>query len=199
MEDLLKSIRNCRACEAYLPLGPKPIVQGGPEARIVIIGQAPGTKAHASGIPWNDASGERLREWLGLSQDEFYDPKTIAILPMGFCYPGRAKSGDVPPRKECFPLWHELFLSSLPHRELTLLIGKHAQNAYLGARQKQNATETIRAWREYLPEYIPLPHPSPRNNIWLKKNEWFTQEVIPAVRERVLYVLNNKKGHGECS
>lgn len=179
LSSLLREIHACRACADRLPLEPKPILQAARSARLLVIGQAPGIKAHDSGIPWNDASGRRLREWLGLSDDVFYDAKRVAIVPMGFCYPGKAKSGDLPPRKECFPLWHGKLLARLPEVRLTVLVGGYAQSAYLGTRE---LTGTVRAWREHLPKYLPLPHPSPRNNIWLRKNPWFEAEVLPELR-----------------
>jgi len=180
--NLLERIKSCRVCEDHLPLGPRPIVQGLPSARLLIVGQAPGLKVHQTGIPWNDASGDRLRQWLGVSREIFYDPKLVALLPIGFCYPGRAKSGDVPPRKECYDLWHESFISYLKKTQLTLLVGNYAQAKYLKGDVKANGTETIRYWQEYFPKYIPLPHPSPRNNIWLSKNPWFIKTVIPELQ-----------------
>ena len=189
MAKLLDKIKMCRACEDHLPLGPRPIVQGHSSARLLIIGQAPGLKVHETGIPWNDLSGDRLREWLGLSRETFYDPKTVALLPMGFCYPGRAKSGDAPPRKECYELWHKSFRSYLKNVRLTLLVGNYAQDKYLKADAKASATETIRCWREYLPKFVSLPHPSGRNNIWLHKNSWFSEIVVPEVREMTMALL----------
>lgn len=184
-KDLLEQIKACRVCERELPLGPRPVVQGHPASRLLIIGQAPGLKVHQTGIPWNDFSGERLREWLGLSKEQFYDPKIVALMPMGFCYPGRAKSGDAPPRKECYPLWHQKFLNYLKDLRLILLVGNHAQIKYLQKAAKASGTETIRCWREYLPQYIPLPHPSGRNNIWLRKNPWFLETAVPQIRNIV--------------
>lgn len=154
-----------------------------PSAKILIIGQAPGIKAHETGVPWNDQSGDRLRSWLGVSREEFYDERKIAIMPMGFCYPGKGKSGDLPPRPECAPLWHDKILSYLPHIQLTLLIGQYAQEKYLRDSRKETLTETVRAWKEYRKNgFLPLVHPSPRNQIWLKKNPWFEQQVIPHIR-----------------
>lgn len=175
---LLKDIRACEACKAHLPMGPRPVVQAHPSAKLVIVGQAPGLKVHQSGVPWDDASGDRLRSWLAIPKDVFYDPKKVAIIPIGFCYPGKGKSGDLPPRKECQPLWHQQLFDLLPHRRLTLLIGNYAQAVYLKKRRKSSLTETVRAWREYLPEYLPLPHSSPLNNIWLHKHPWFQAEVL---------------------
>ncbi len=191
MLNLLKEIRACRVCETKLPLGPRPIVQGDSSARLLIVGQAPGLIVHQTGIPWHDASGARLREWLGLKTEDLYDPKLIAIIPIGFCYPGRAKSGDAPPRKECYELWHKPISSYLKNIRLTLLVGNFAQTKYLKteAKANANATETIRHWRNFLPNYVPLPHPSPRNNIWLHKNPWFEKEVVPDVRKIVKTIV----------
>jgi uracil-DNA glycosylase len=152
---------------------------------LLIIGQAPGIKVHESSIPWNDASGERLREWLGIGSDTFYDEQKVAIVPMGFCYPGKGKSGDLPPRKECAELWHKKVLQSLPNIQMTLLIGQYAQNYYLKERTTNTLTETVKNWQAWAPEFLPLPHPSPRNNIWLKKNPWFETEVIPYIRKHI--------------
>ncbi len=190
MEQLLEKIRACHAC-SDLPRGPKPIVQGASGSRIVIISQAPGWKAHESAVPFDDASGERLRDWLGLSPEQFYNPDLLAIMPMGFCYPGKAKSGDLPPRKICSQLWHGSFLSKLQNRRLTLLIGNYAQNAYLDSRKK-TGTEKIKSWEDYGPDYIPLPHPSPLNNIWLAKNPWFESEVIPEIKKRVKAAIEDR-------
>lgn len=187
--DILETVRNCRAC-IDLPLGPRPVVQGDVHSKILIVGQAPGLKVHQSGVPWDDASGERLRDWIGLSPKDFYDPKLVAILPIGFCYPGRAKSGDAPPRKECFDLWHHKLLEELKEVKLTLLIGTHAQTKYLKDSCYSTGTETIKNWRSYLPKYIPMPHPSPRNNIWLSKNNWFINTEMPEIRETILKVFD---------
>ncbi|MFA0147957.1 uracil-DNA glycosylase family protein [Vibrio lentus] len=182
---LLKEIRQCTACEPHLSHGANPVIQAHPNARLLIIGQAPGIKVHQSSIPWNDASGERLREWLGMDSDTFYDQQKVAIVPMGFCYPGKGKSGDLPPRKECAALWHQKVLQSLPNIQMTLLIGQYAQNYYLKDKATNTLTETVRNWQAWAPEFLPLPHPSPRNNIWLKKNPWFESEVIPYIRKHV--------------
>ncbi len=187
--DLLRDIRACRICEAHLPLGPRPVLRAGADARLLIVGQAPGAKVHASGVPWDDASGRRLREWLGIDADTFHDESRVAIVPMGFCYPGKAGSGDAPPRPECRATWHPRLLPLLPKVELTLLIGQYAQAYFLGARRKGNLTNTMRAWREYLPTHLPLPHPSPRNVAWFKANPWFEDEVLPTLRERVNLLL----------
>ncbi len=181
LSQLLKEVRACRACEGRIPT-PRPVLRAHADARVLIVGQAPGRKVHASGIPWDDASGDRLREWLSVGRNAFYDERRFAILPMGFCYPGKDKSGDLPPRRECAQLWLERLLASLPNIQLTLLIGRYAQRYYLGDKRKQTLTETVRAWREYWPRYLPLPHPSPRNTGWFQYNPWLEQEVIPALR-----------------
>ncbi len=179
---LLSSVRSCTICADDLPEGPRPIVQVGSNARINVIGQAPGRRVHESGIAWHDPSGDRLRSWLGLSIDQFYDSDTLAILPMGFCFPGTSTSGDKPPRPECAPTWHPKLLDQLPARRLDIIIGTYAQRRYIVDRPK-TLTETVAKWRDYLPSQVVLPHPSPRNNWWLKKNPWFEKETIPAVRE----------------
>jgi uracil-DNA glycosylase len=184
---LLDEIAACTACAAHLPLGPRPVVRASdPHAKILIIGQAPGTKVHASGIPWDDASGKRLRDWLGVTPEQFYDERRFAIMPMGFCYPGRGKGGDNPPRPECAPLWHDRVRATLPNIKLTLLIGTYAQAHYLGNRRKATLGETVRSWRDYIDDgYLPLVHPSPRNQIWLKRNPWFEAEIVPYLRAHV--------------
>ncbi len=187
---LLASVRECRLCEKSLPLGPRPVLQVDPRAKILIAGQAPGRRVHESGIPFDDASGVRLREWLGVSSETFYDPGKFAILPMGFCYPGSGKSGDLPPRPECAEAWRERLLSSLRQVELTLVIGQYAQRWHLPQVQK-NLTETVRAWRDYGPRTIPLPHPSPRNNIWLKRHPWFSESLLPILKTRTQEALNS--------
>lgn len=185
IEPLLAEARGCRVCAEHLPLGTRPLLAADAGSRIVVIGQAPGKRAHESGAPWNDPSGERLRDWMGVTPEQFYDPRLVALLPMGFCYPGTGQSGDLPPRPECAPLWHERMLEQMPELQLTLLIGQYAQAARLGDRVKKNLTATVQAWREYAPSVIPLPHPSPRNNRWLKQNPWFGEEVLPALRQHV--------------
>jgi uracil-DNA glycosylase len=187
---LQKEVRACTLCAAYLPLGPRPILQIHGDAQILIAGQAPGRKVHASGIPFQDASGDRLRQWMGVDAATFYDPKKIAILPMGFCYPGAGKSGDLPPRPECAPAWRMKLMALLCEVKLTLVIGRYAQAWHLGEHQRPTLTDTVQAWREYWPSNLPLPHPSPRNNIWLKRNPWFEREVLPALRRRVRQLTN---------
>jgi uracil-DNA glycosylase len=187
---LLESVRQCRICEQHLPLGPRPVLQFDARAKILIAGQAPGRRVHESGVPFDDPSGDRLREWLGVSRDEFYDPEKIAILPMGFCYPGTGKSGDLPPRPECAEAWREQLLRGLEEIKLTLVIGQYAQLWHLPDTRK-NLTETVRAWQDYAPHIIPLPHPSPRNNIWLKKNPWFAESLLPALRKATKEALRS--------
>ncbi|MBZ0326348.1 MAG: uracil-DNA glycosylase family protein [Altibacter sp.] len=189
MKTLLKNIRACEICKAYLPLGPRPIVAAHPEAKLVIIGQAPGIKVHKTGIPWDDPSGNQLRKWLGVSNDDFYNPAKIALVPMGFCYPGKGKSGDLPPRPECAPQWHHALLSKMPNLQLTLLIGMYAQQYYLKQHAKNTLTETVKHYKDYLPDYLPLPHPSPRNRFWLSKNPWFEEEVVSALQKRIQFIL----------
>jgi len=187
---LVASARACRVCAAHLPLGPRPVLRAAVGARLLIVGQAPGTKVHETGIPWNDPSGERLRDWLAVDRETFYDETRIAIVPMGFCYPGRdARGGDKPPRPECAPLWHPPLRSALPKVALTLLVGQYAQAYYLGSRRKKSLTQTVRAWHETLPEFLPLPHPSWRNTAWLKRNPWFSEELLPELRARVHALL----------
>ena len=188
---LIESVRKCRLCEKSLPMGPRPVLQVDPQARILIAGQAPGRRVHESGIPFDDPSGDRLREWLGVSKATFYDSAQIAILPMGFCYPGTGTSGDLPPRPECEPAWRSRLIQELGAVRLTVVIGMYAQKWHLPDTRK-NLTETVRAWRDYAPTVIPLPHPSPRNNIWLKKNPWFSEELLPVLHERVRQVLEQE-------
>jgi uracil-DNA glycosylase len=189
LEKLLTEIRACTICKDFLPNPPKPIVRAGKDAKIMIIGQAPGQKVQKSGIPWDDASGQQLRQWLNVNAEQFYDPGLFAIMPMGMCFPGTGKSGDLPPRKECAVAWHNKLFEKMPHIKLTLLIGKYAQAYYLGNGLKENLTETVRHYKEYLPGYLPLPHPSPRNNIWIRKNQWFTDEILPMLKMRVNEIL----------
>ncbi len=191
-QKLIQDVRLCRHCEAHLPLGPKPIVHLGPKARILIIGQAPGRRVHQTGVPWNDPSGDKLREWMGIDRNVFYDASKIAIMPMGFCYPGTGPSGDLPPREECAPLWHEKILSFLNQIKMTLLIGQYSQKYYLFRNGKASAlTETVKNWKKFRPQYLPLPHPSPRNRFWLKKNPWFEKEVVPFLRRQVSQILKS--------
>ncbi|HEX7910739.1 MAG TPA: uracil-DNA glycosylase family protein [Paraburkholderia sp.] len=185
LDALLAEIRACRACEAVLPLGPRPVVRAHRDARILIVGQAPGARVHASGIPWDDASGKRLREWLGVDTDTFYDATRFAIVPMGFCYPGRGASGDNPPRPECARLWLDRLLAELPAIRLTLLIGQYAQRHFLANTRKATLTDTVLAWRDFGPAVLPLPHPSPRNQAWFKHHPWFESDVLPELRRRV--------------
>jgi uracil-DNA glycosylase len=186
LEAHFRDIRACTHCAQHLPMGARPVVRGAVSSRICIIGQAPGIRVHESGIPWNDPSGKRLRGWLELDDDTFYDETKIAIMPIGFCYPGTMENGgDYPPRKECAPMWHPPLLDALPNVELTLLIGSYAQAYYLGKTRKKTITETVRAWRDYLPEILPTPHPSWRTTGWQKKNPWFDDEVLPELRHRV--------------
>ena len=186
LQKIIAEARACRVCEAHLPLGPRPVLRAAPQARLMIIGQAPGTRVHESGVPWDDRSGERLRDWLRIPNEVFYDEAKVAIVPMGFCYPGvDAKGGDKPPRPECAPLWHPPLRSALEKVDLTLLVGMYAQAHYLGKRRQKTLTETVRHWRDYLPDFLPLPHPSWRNTAWLKKNPWFEEDLLPALRRRV--------------
>jgi uracil-DNA glycosylase len=187
---LLGDIRRCRHCAADLPLGPRPVLNAATSARILVIGQAPGTRVHETGVPWNDRSGDRLRDWMAVDRETFYDPRRIAIVPMGFCYPGRdPRGGDNPPRPECAPLWHEPVLKLLPNIELTLLIGGYAQRRYLGTRAAKTLTETVGAWRDHLPAYFATPHPSWRNTGWLKRHPWFEADALPVLRQRVEALL----------
>ena len=185
LEALLAAVRGCRVCEAHLPLGPHPILQAGETARILVVGQAPGIRVHKTGVPWDDPSGDRLRAWMGVEKGAFYDGSQIAIIPMGYCYPGRGRGGDMPPRRECATLWLDQLLARLRHVELTLLVGQHAQRHFLGSRRKKSLAATVRAWREYAPEFIPLPHPSPRNQPWFKLHPWFEGELVPMLRTRI--------------
>jgi len=188
---LKESIRQCRLCAGDLQHSPNPIFQLHPEASILIAGQAPGRKAHDSSIPFDDPSGDRLREWMGISRETFYDATKIAILPMSFCYPGSKKSGDLAPRPECAPAWRQQILNELPKLKLTLVIGIYAIKWHLEATAKNNLTETVKSWESYTPEIFPLPHPSPRNNIWLHKNAWYEKNVIPALRSAIANCLND--------
>ena len=186
---LLKRVRACTVCAEHLPFPPRPILSAGKSAKLMIVGQAPGRRVQETGIPWNDPSGDRLREWLDVPRETFYDEKRIAIIPIGFCYPGSRKGGDLPPRPECAPLWQPRLRAALPEVSLTLLIGRYSQAYYLGERAQATLTETVRHYRDYLPEFLPLPHPSPRNQIWVRRNPWFEKEVLPLLRKRVAALL----------
>ncbi len=188
-ESLIGEVRACTICAPALPHGTRPVVQLHPKARILIAGQAPGRKVHESGTPFDDASGDRLRDWMGVTRDQFYDPKLVAILPMGFCYPGTGKSGDLPPRPECAPAWREPLLRRLRKLEVTLVIGQYAQTYHFDE-PKTSLTQNVQNWRQYWPDEIPLPHPSPRNNIWLRKNPWFEADLLPKLRKRVRDALS---------
>lgn len=192
LESLLAEVRACRICEDVLPLRPRPVLRAAASARILVVGQAPGTRVHETGIPWNDPSGDRLRAWMDVDRETFYDERRIAIIPMGYCYPGRNPSGgDRPPRPECAQHWLARLLAQLPHIQLTILAGQYAQRHYLAGRAKKTLTETVRAWREYFPEYLPTPHPSPRNTYWLQQNPWFEEKVVPALRKRIKDLLQS--------
>lgn len=186
-EELLNEVRACARC-TDLPMGPRPVLQLHPSARVLIAGQAPGRKVHESGVPFDDASGHRLREWLGVSREVFYDAQKVAILPMGFCYPGTGKSGDLPPRPECALAWRDLLLARLNSVKVTIVLGQYAQRYHFGS-SAGSLTELVKSWRRYWPDKVPLPHPSPRNNRWLKNNPWFAEELIPALQQKVTEVL----------
>jgi uracil-DNA glycosylase len=191
LDTLLDQIRGCNLCAPHLDHAPRPVLRASHSARILVIGQAPGTRVHASGIPWNDASGNRLRQWMGVDAETFYDQAAIAIVPMGFCYPGRGRSGDLPPRPECAPAWHAQILALMPAIETTLLIGQYSQHYY----QRGNyatLTERVKDWRRFAPRQFVLPHPSPRNQLWLRKNPWFEDEVVPALQKAIHPVLKRR-------
>jgi uracil-DNA glycosylase len=190
LERVCREARACRLCAPHLPLGPRPVFLVGASARLMIVGQAPGRRVHETGVPWNDPSGDNLRAWLRMDRTTFYNTSRIAIVPTGLCYPGTGKGGDLPPRPECAPLWHPRFRAALPKLRLTLLVGQYAQAFYLGKRRKTTLAGTVRAWRDYLPEFLPLPHPSPRNKLWLKRNPWFARRVLPALRREVRRAMN---------
>lgn len=189
MQNLLSEIKQCTVCVPHLDFGANPVVSGSPNSKIVIIGQAPGTKVHQSGIPWDDASGKQLRSWLNVSNEEFYNINNFAIVPMGFCYPGKGASGDKPPRKECAPLWHQQLLDKMPNVKMIILIGMYAQNYYLKDKAKRTLTETVDNYPAYLPKYFVMPHPSPRNRFWLTKNPWFEKNVIPVLQQKVNEII----------
>lgn len=188
LEELMRQVRACRLCAQWLPHEPRPVIRASVSSRILVVGQAPGRRVHETGIPFNDPSGDRLRDWMGVTREQFYDERLMAILPMGFCYPGTGTSGDLPPRPECAPAWREALLSRLPDIQLTLVIGQYAQAWHLPDAGR-SVTDNVRAWRRYWPQLVPMPHPSPRNNLWLRRNPWFEQEVVPALRERIAALL----------
>ncbi len=185
LKSLIEEARACRVCAAHLPHEPRPVLRASPTARLLIVGQAPGRKVHETGIPWNDPSGDLLRIWLQLDREAFYDESRVAIIPTGLCYPGTEKGADLPPRPECAPLWHPRLRAALSKLRLTLLVGRYAQAYYLGSRQGKTLADTVRAYEDFLPEFFPLPHPSPRNRGWLKLNPWFEAEVLPAMRKQI--------------
>lgn len=193
LEKLLEEVRACRVCERHLPYAPKPIVRAERTARLLIVGQAPGRRVHETGIPWNDPSGDRLREWMQIDRPVFYDASRIAIIPAGFCFPGTGRSGDLPPRPECAPLWHPKLVPNLPHLQIALLVGSYAQSYYLGPARKSTLTATVAAWQDYLPHFLPLPHPSPRNQMWLKRNPWFRHDVLPFLRHVVCSTVSGER------
>ncbi len=189
LDNLLRDIRKCEICKEHLPLGARPVFQVSNVAKILVVGQAPGRRVHETGIPFNDPSGDRLRNWMRIDKETFYNAQKLSIIPMGFCFPGTGKSGDLPPRKECAQNWRESLMRQLPSLELTIIIGQYAIDWHLGNSRKKTLTETVKSWQEYWPEKIVLPHPTPRNNIWLKKNPWFEDEVLPPLKERILKIL----------
>ncbi len=192
MNQLFEEIRACKLCSQHLPLGPRPVFSVSGKSKILVIGQAPGTRVHASGVPWNDPSGNELRRWLNVDRELFYNTHHFSIMPMGFCYPGKGVSGDLPPRPECAPQWHSKLWDIMKGVELTLLIGKYAHDYYLGRRRKKSLTENIKSYREFLPDYFPLVHPSPRNKRWHINNPWFKQELVPELQNKVHQVLQLK-------
>jgi uracil-DNA glycosylase len=194
LDALVREARACRHCAAHLPYAPRPVLRVSPTARLLIIGQAPGRRVHESGIPWTDPSGERLRDWLQLPPERFYDSARVAILPMGMCYPGTVDGADLPPRPECAPLWHPRLLPLMPSVRLTLLVGSYAQALHLGKRRKPTLGATVRAFCDYLPAFLPLPHPSWRNTGWLVRNPWFAAELLPELRARVQEALEDRVG-----
>lgn len=197
LRDLAAAARACTRCAAHLPLGPRPVFQIDTRARILVAAQAPGTKVHASGRPFTDPSGDRLRTWMGIDADTFYDPGRIAIVPMGFCYPGRGRGGDLPPRPECAPAWRQSLLDHLVNVRLTLVIGQYARNWHLPATRRLSLTETVRRYADFAPAFLPLPHPSPRNNRWLKTNPWFERDVVPVLARRVAEALSSTRAGGD--
>lgn len=197
VEKLLTEVRACRICAAQLPLGPRPVVQTSASSRLLIVSQAPGRKVHETGIPFDDVSGQRLRDWLGLDKATFYDASRVAIVPMGFCFPGTGRSGDLPPRPECAPAWHSRLLPLLQQVQLTLLVGQYAQASMLDLPRGSRLTDTVRSWRDHLAHgRLPLPHPSPRNQLWLARNPWFEAELLPVLRERIALTVANQAEQG---
>ncbi|MEM9531311.1 MAG: uracil-DNA glycosylase family protein [Pseudomonadota bacterium] len=189
LDNLLAEIRRCRLCDKHLPLGPRPVIRAAMPARVLIVGQAPGRAVHKSGIPFDDPSGDRLRTWLGVSRDAFYDEQRFAIIPMGFCFPGTGTSGDLPPRAECAPAWREPLLAQLPNVQLTLVIGRYAMDWHLPEQKRSSVTQVVAGWRSYWPKLLPLPHPSPRNNRWLRQNPWLEDEVIPTLQAKIAMLI----------
>jgi uracil-DNA glycosylase len=194
--ELLARVQACTVCAASLPQPPRPILRASPTARLLIVGQAPGRRVHETGIPWNDPSGDLLRQWLRMTREAFYDVARIAIVPAGLCYPGTVRGSDLPPRPECAPLWHPPLRAAMPGIRLTLLIGAYAQAYYLGERRGRTLADTVHAWRDFAPDFFPLPHPSPRNRLWFKRHPWFEREVLPALCERVGAALAT--GDNDC-
>ena len=195
LADVVVAARACRLCAESLPLGPRPVLRAGPDARLLIVGQAPGTRAHETGLPWNDASGDRLRDWMGIGRDAFYDETRVALVPMGLCYPGRLpRGGDRPPRPECAPTWHARLRAGLPRIELTVLAGAYAQRHYLGSRGGASVAATVAAWRRFLPDRLPLPHPSWRTRGWVVRNPWFETDLLPELQARVAALTGDGDG-----
>ena len=190
MDGLLKEIAGCTICAEKLDHAPRPVVSAHQSSKILIIGQAPGTRVHESGIPWDDKSGDNLRSWLAVDKTTFYNPELVALVPMGFCYPGKGQSGDLPPRPECAPQWHHQLLTLMRKVKITLLIGGYAQKYYLQGDAKKSLTETVRNFEDYLPRFFPLPHPSPRNNIWQAKNRWFSELTLPRLKQEIANTLD---------
>lgn len=193
MQKLLEEIRSCEVCKAHLPLPPRPIITGTRNSKIILLSQAPGKKAHDNNRAWDDPSGRKLREWLGVTEEQFYNADNFSVLPMGFCYPGKAKTGDLPPREECAPLWHPLVWEQFENVKLILLIGKYAQDHYLQDKSKKNLTENVGSYTDFLPKYFPLPHPSPVNHFWRSKNPWFEDEVVPELQELINSIMSEEK------
>ena len=194
LDETLRAARACRVCAPHLSHEPRPVLRAAGSARLLIVGQAPGRRVHETGVPWNDPSGDRLRAWLEIPREDFYDESRVAIVPMGLCYPGTVDGADLPPRPECAPLWQERVRSHLPHIGLTLLVGAYAQAFHLGGRRRATMTETVRGFGDYLPEFLPLPHPSWRNTAWLRRNPWFEADLLPVLRERVAALVGDSGG-----